>query len=203
MAYCPHCSEQLPKPSKICPYCKHAIDLNMLTTMYEPGDSSSVNKKMRRKIWFREKLNIILPIISLAIGFAGGVVVMFLYSQIQFASTRTDYENQIATLQAAIEQNDQSAANSQLNLNKTIAEKDLIIASLTEQGQLLSRMIAFTNRLSRNSTITPTSPQDIDYFQRNIRYLQNLFHQEQEKLKETNFDSTLTYNLIPIPQFLE
>jgi hypothetical protein len=64
-------------------------------------------------------------------------------------------------------------------------------------------MITFTSRLARNSTITPNSPQDIDYFQRNIRYLQSLFNQEQEKLMETTYDSTRTYNLTPVPQFLE
>ena len=94
-------------------------------------------------------------------------------------------------------------ANAQRDLNKAIAEKDLIISSLTEQNQIYSRMIAFTNRLARNSTITPTSPQDIDYFQRNIRYLQSLFNQEQDKLKETSYTSPETFNLIPIPQFLE
>jgi hypothetical protein len=64
-------------------------------------------------------------------------------------------------------------------------------------------MIAFTSRLARNSTITPTSPQDIDYFQRNIRYLQNLFNQEQEKLAETSYETPGSFNLIPIPQLLE
>ena len=82
-------------------------------------------------------------------------------------------------------------------------EKDVIINSLTEQNNLFSRIIAFTSRLARNSTITPASPQDIDYFQRNIRYLQNQFNQEQEKLAETSYESPGNYNLTPIPQLLE
>jgi hypothetical protein len=96
-----------------------------------------------------------------------------------------------------------SAASSQSEVNRTIAEKDQIIAALAEQNHIYSRMIAFTSRLSRNSTITPNSPQDIDYFQRNIRYLLSLFEQEQEKLRETSFDVPDSYSLIPIPQFLE
>lgn len=204
MRYCPHCSETLPKPVKICPHCKRSIDLHLLTSMYEPGDGSSeVNKKIRRKIWFREKLVIILPVIALAIGFTAGLIVMFSYSQIQFASTRSDYENQISALQKAIEQQDQKAVNSQLELNQRLQEREIIIASLSEQNQILSRIIAFTNRLSRNSTITPNNPQDIDYFQRNIRYLQSLFAQEQEKLGETSYSTEATFNLVPIPQFLE
>ncbi|MEE9118117.1 MAG: hypothetical protein V3U02_05925 [Calditrichia bacterium] len=158
---------------------------------------------MKRKIWFREKLIIILPIITLVIGIISGAIIMFLYAEIQFASTWNDYEDRIVTLQAIIAERDQNAASSQLELNQISAEKDLIIASLAEQIQIFSRMIAFTSRLSRNSTITPNSPQDIDFFQRNIRYLQNLFNQEQEKLGETSYESTDSYNLVPIPQLLE
>ena len=128
---------------------------------------------------------------------------MLVYGEIQFASTRNDYENRIATLQVTIAEHDQNAANSQLVANQQMAEKDLIIASLTEQNQIYSRMVAFTSRLTRSSTITPSSPQDIDYFQRNIRYLQNLFNQEQEKLDQTSYESPDSFNLIPIPQLLE
>ncbi|MCK4560044.1 MAG: hypothetical protein KAV45_09695 [Calditrichia bacterium] len=203
MTYCPHCSAQLPKPMKICPFCKRTVDLDLISSVYKPGESSDIQRKIKRKIWFREKLIIILPIITLVIGFAAGAIVMFVYAEIQFASTRNDYEDRIATLQETIAERDQNAASSQLELNQILAEKDLIIASLTEQNQIFSRMIAFTSRLSRNSTITPNSPQDIDFFQRNIRYLQNLFNQEQEKLGETSYESSDSYNLVPIPQLLE
>jgi hypothetical protein len=203
MSYCPHCSEQLPKPTKICPFCNKTVDLGLISSVYKPGESSDIQRKMKRKIWFREKLIIILPIIFLALGLAVGALAMFTYDEVRFASTRTDYENRIATLQNTIEERDQNAANSQLELNQTLAEKDQIITSLTEQNQLFSRMIAFTSRLSRNSTITPASPQDIDYFQRNIRYLQNLFNQEQEKLAQTSYEVPGNYNLTPIPQLLE
>jgi hypothetical protein len=175
----------------------------MISAVYKPGESSDIQRKMKRKIWFREKLIIILPIIFLAIGLIAGAIAMFAYDELRFASTRNEYEDRIATLQTTIEEHDQNAANSQLELNQTMAEKDLIIASLTEQNQIFSRMIAFTSRLARNSTITPTSPQDIDYFQRNIRYLQNLFNQEQEKLAETSYETPGSFNLIPIPQLLE
>jgi len=203
MTYCPHCSEQLPKPTKICPFCKKTVDLGLISSVYTPGDSSDIQRKMKRKIWFREKLIIILPIIFLAIGLVAGAIAMFVYDEIRFASTRTDYEERISSLQSTIEDREQNAASSQLESNQILAEKELIIASLTEQNQLFSRMISFTSRLARNSTITPNSPQDIDYFQRNIRYLQNLFNQEQEKLGQTSYESPDSYSLIPIPQLLE
>ncbi len=203
MSYCPHCSEQLPKPTKICPYCNKTVDLGLISSVYKPGESSDIQRKMKRKIWFREKLIIILPVIFLAIGLAAGAITMFTIDEIRFASTRTDYENRIADLRSAIEEREQNAASSQLELNQVLAEKDVIINSLTEQNNLFSRIIAFTSRLARNSTITPASPQDIDYFQRNIRYLQNQFNQEQEKLAETSYESPGNYNLTPIPQLLE
>jgi hypothetical protein len=203
MPYCPHCSERLPKPTKICPFCNKTVDLGLISSVFKPGESSDIQKKMKRKIWFREKLIIILPVIFLAIGLAAGAIAMFAFDETRFASTRTEYEDRILTLESTIEERDQNAANSQIELNQTLAEKDLIIASLTEQNQLFSRMIAFTSRLAKNSTITPASPQDIDYFQRNIRYLQNLFTQEQEKLAETSYEVPGNYNLIPIPQLLE
>jgi hypothetical protein len=203
MSYCPHCSEQLPKPTKICPYCNKTVDLGLISSVYKPGESSAIQRKMKRKIWFREKLIIILPIIFLAIGLAAGAITMFTIDEIRFASTRTDYENRISELQSTIEEREQNAANSQLELNQVLAEKDMIIKSLAEQNNLFSRIVAFTSRLTRNSTITPASPQDIDYFQRNIRYLQNQFNQEQEKLAETSYEPPGNYNLTPIPQLLE
>jgi len=203
MAYCPHCSEELPKPVKVCPFCNKTIDLNLLSSMYKPGETSETDKKIRRKIWFKEKLLIILPLLALIIGLAAGAAAMLVFMEIQFASSREGYEEKIAALQNEIEKQRQSVASSNQEMNDIIAEKDKIISSLTEQNSIFSRMVAFTNRLARNSTITPNSPQDIDYYQRNIRYLQSLFEQEQEKLKETSYQSEDTYNLIPVPQFLE
>jgi hypothetical protein len=203
MAYCPFCSEALPKPVKVCPFCHKAIDTQLISSMYKAGETSDVDKKVKRKIWFREKILIILPTLTLLIGVIGGAIAMLIFMEVQYAASRSSYEEQIKSLQDEISNHEKSAANSNLALNNTIAEKDKIIASLTEQNSIFSRMVAFTSRLTRNSTITPNSPQDIDYFQRNIRYLQSLFNQEQEKLKETSYDSTATYNLTPIPQFLE
>lgn len=203
MAYCPHCSEALPKPVKVCPFCNKAIDVGLISSMYKSSESSALDKKARRKIWFREKLLIILPIITMIIGLLVGAGIMLAVMEIQFASSRSSYEEQIQTLQDEINNREKLAANSNLELSNTIQDKDKIIASLTEQNSIFSRMNSFTNRLTRNCTITPNAPQDIDYYQRNIRYLQSLFQQEQENLKSTSYDSTKTYNLIPIPQFLE
>ena len=203
MAYCPYCSEALPKPVKVCPFCNKAIDTNLISSMYKAGESSDVDKRVKRKIWLREKILIILPTLAVLIGLAVGAIAMLIFMEVQYAASRSSYEEQIKSLQDEIGKKEKSAANSNQELNNTILEKDKIIASLTEQNSIFSRMIAFTSRLTRASTITPTSPQDIDYFQRNIRYLQSLFNQEQEKLKQTSYDSTATYNLTPIPQFLE
>jgi len=203
MAYCPHCSEALPKPVKVCPFCNRTIDVDLLSAMYEPGESSELDKKVRRKIWFKEKLLFILPLLALIIGLVAGATGMLVFMEIQFESTRDAFEEQIASLQNEIEKQQQSVASSNQEMNDIIRDKDQIISSLTEQNSIFSRMISFTNRLARTSTITPVSPQDIDYYQRNIRYLQSLFEQEQEKLKETSYQSEATYNLVPIPQFLE
>lgn len=203
MAYCPYCSEALPKPVKVCPFCNKAIDTNLISSMYKASESSDVDKRVKRKIWLREKILIILPTLAVLIGLAVGAFAMLIFMEVQYAASRSSYEEQIKSLQDEIGKKEKSAANSNQELNNTILEKDKIIASLTEQNSIFSRMIAFTSRLTRASTITPTSPQDIDYFQRNIRYLQSLFNQEQEKLKQTAYDSTATYNLTPIPQFLE
>lgn len=203
MAYCPHCSEALPKPVKVCPFCNKTIDAELLSAMYQSGESSDIDKKARRKVWLREKLLFILPVMALVIGVIAGAVIMAVVMEIQYASSRSSYEEQIKTLQEEINNHAESAANANIELNNTLMNKDRIIASLTELNSIYSRMVAFTNRLSRNCTITPSTPQDIDYYQRNIRYLQSLFQQEQENLKTTDYDSTKTYNLVPIPQFLE
>lgn len=203
MTYCPHCSAQLPKPMKICPFCKRTVDLDLISSVYKPGESSDIQKKIKRKIWFREKLIIILPIFTLAVGFFIGLIVMFVYDEIKFTSTREEYEGRISTMQSTLSEHDQNAANSQIELQQKLSEKDLIITTLSEQNKIFSQIIAFTNRLARNSTITPSSPQDIDYFQRNIRYLQNLFSQQQETLQGTSYTPPDSYNLVPIPQLLE
>ncbi len=203
MSYCPHCSEPLPKPVKICPYCKRSIDLSLFSSLYQPGESSVTSRKIRRKIWFREKLMIILPIISVLIGFTVGVILTYGFSVAQFAATEQDYENQIEVLRTEINNRDRNSASSKLEQSQVLADKDRIIASLAEQTQIYSRMMTFTSRLARECTITPNSPQDIDFFQRNVRYLQSLFNQEQDKLKETTFTVPANYSLSPIPQFLE
>jgi hypothetical protein len=203
MVYCPHCSEALPKQVKVCPFCNKTIDAQLLSSLYEPGESSEVDKKIRRKIWFKEKLLFILPLLALIIGLVSGSAAMLAFTEIQYTSSRTAYEDQIKSLQEEIQKNQQSAVDSNQEMNKIIAQKDKIITSLAEQNSIFSRMVSFTNRLARSSTITPNSPQEIDFYQRNIRYLQSLFNQEQEKLREASYDSTGTFNLIPIPQFLE
>lgn len=202
MSYCPHCSELLTKPVKICPYCKKSVDMSLFSKMVEPGETSSKNKKVKRTIWLREHASIIWPMITLILGVVIGAILLFSYGELKFASERTEYEEKITQLQDEIKQKEQAANNSSQGFQEQLDAKDQIITILSEQKDILGRIINFTNRLSRNSTITPNTQQEADFFQRNVLYLNNQFETEQEKLKEIEFTPINTYNLQPVPQLM-
>ena len=202
MSYCPHCSELLTKPVKICPYCKKTVDINLYSQLVEPGESSGKSKKIVRKIWIREHANIILPAITLIIGVIIGAILLYSYGEIKFASERSDYEERIVQLENEIQQKEQVANNSSKGFQDQLDKKDQIITIISEQKDILGRIINFTKRFSTNSTITPNSEQEVDFFQRNVIYLNRQFETQQEKLKETGFTPINSYNLLPIPQFL-
>lgn len=202
MSYCPHCSEFLTTPVKICPYCKKAVDMDMYSQLVEPGERSAKSKKILRRIWLREHTNIIYPLFTLILGIIIGAIILFIYGELKFVSERSDYEDRIAQLENEIKQKEKTANNSSQGFQDQLKIKDQIITILSEQKDILGRIINFTTRFSSNSTITPNSDQELDFFQRNVLYLNRQFETQQEKLKETGYSPINTYNLLPIPQFL-
>jgi len=203
MKYCPFCAEKLTKPVKVCPYCKKSLDLELFQEIYVSGESSGVNRKLLFKRWFKERALFFYPVIALIIGFIAGIILTFGYSQLKFASEKSNYENQMAELQNILQQKEASAGNVQSDLQKQLLNKDQIIRILLEQKDLLSRLIYTTNRLSSNSIITPNTPEDIDNFKRNTLYLIQLFNDSQTKLGTTGLEDNKSYTLQTVPALLE
>ena len=56
--------------------------------------------------------------------------------------------------------------------------------------------------MSRNSTITPTTANEADYFKRNFSYLANQFNKQTEALENSEFQLSKTYNLQTMPQII-
>lgn len=201
MEYCPHCSAALSKESlKKCPYCKKNIDMFDLAAVVEPGKTSEKNKEAIRKIWFREHSSKIIPIITLIIGFVIGAILLYSYAQIQFVNEKSEYQEEIAKLKETISQKDVNAGDQKTGYETIIKSKDQIISILAEQRNLISNIINFTRRMSRNSTITPTTPGEADYFKRNFSYLVNQFNKQNDELEKTEFEAKKSFNLETIPQ---
>ncbi len=203
MEYCPYCAEPLSKPSKICPHCRKSLDTDLLKQIYEPGKTSKLNKKLLMKKWYREKVYIIFPIITLIVGFIIGALLFYGFAQVQFVNERAEFQGRISELQKTIEEMDISSGNVKQDLENKIIDKDEIISILTEQNAILNRVIVFTRRLATNSTITPNTQEEADYYRRNCLYLINLFNEQQEKLTQTEYTVNQDFNLRSLPQFLE
>ena len=203
MEYCPHCSSALSKENlKKCPYCKKNIDMDDIAAVVEPGESSEKNKDAIRKIWFREHSSKIIPVITLIVGFIIGAILLYSYAQLQFANERSEYKNSIANLNETITQKDASAGNEKSGYENIIKSKDEVISILAEQKDILTNIINFTRRMSKNSTITPTTANEADYFKRNFIYLSNQFNKQKEALEQTEFKPTKAYNLQTMPQII-
>ena len=203
MEYCPYCAGPISKPSKICPHCRKSLDTDLLKQIYEPGKTSKLNKKLLMKVWFREKSYILFPIITMIVGFAIGALLFYGFAQVQFVNERVEYQGRISELQKTIEDMDISSGNVKQDLESKIIDKDEIISILTEQNDILNRVIIFTRRLATNSTITPNTQEDANYYRRNCLYLINLFNEQQEKLTQTEYAVNQDFNLQSLPQFLE
>ncbi len=203
MEYCPYCAGPISKPSKICPHCRKSLDTDLLKQIYEPGKTSKLNKKLLMKVWYREKSYIIFPIITMIVGFAIGALLFYGFAQVQFVNERVEYQGRISELQKTIEDMDISSGNVKQDLESKIIDKDEIISILTEQNDILNRVIIFTRRLATNSTITPNTQEDANYYRRNCLYLINLFNEQQEKLTQTEYAVNQDFNLQSLPQFLE
>lgn len=201
MEYCPNCSAALSKENiKKCPYCKKNIDMDDWAAVVEPGESSEKNKDAIRKMWFREHSSKIIPVITLVVGFIIGAISLYSYAQLQFANEKSEYQNTISTLNETISQKDANAGNEKKGFENIIKNKDGVISILAEQKDILANIINFTRRMSRNSTITPTTANEADYFKRNFSYLASQFNKQKETLDQTEFKSTKDYNLKTMPQ---
>jgi hypothetical protein len=203
MKYCPYCAESLTKPTKICPYCKKTLEFDLIKEMLEPGETSQIDSKIKLKIWYKEKSHIIFPFITLIIGFIAGAILLYGFAQTQFVSERSEYKNEISSLQATIQNNATTAGDIQSGLENTVARKDRIIQVLLGQKDIYSRMTYFTSRLGNNSTITPNNSEAADYYKRNTLYLIKLFEASQDSLKGLELVDEKNYNLRSLPALLE
>jgi hypothetical protein len=202
MQYCYHCSEPITKPAKVCPHCKRSLDISVFESLVTDKESSHLSKNTLRRIWFQEHAHIIWPVVSLVIGFILGGGIFYGIAQLQFSDTEKQFQQQIAFLKSQIEEKENASSNLQENLNQELAAKDNIISILDEQKQLITRIINFTRRFSQNSLITPNSDDVAQSFRRNFIYLNNLFYDEEEKLKKTDHSNIKNYNLQTVPQVL-
>jgi hypothetical protein len=203
MKYCPYCAEALSKPTKICPYCKKTLEFDLIKEMLKSGETSQIDSKIKLKIWYKEKSHIIYPFITLIIGFIAGAILLYGFAQTQFAGERGDYKDEIASLEATIQNNAQEAGTIQMDLENTVIQKDKIIQVLLGQKDIYSRITYFTSRLGNNSTITPNTAEDADYYKRNTLYLIRLFETSQDSLKGLELADEKSYNLRSLPALLD
>ena len=202
MNYCPYCAEPLSKLTDVCPHCNKAISADVLQALYEDDQSSRESKAAKRKIWFKEHALYIIPGLTLIAGLIAGMLLAYGYAQIEFAGEREDLQNRISQLEATIAQKDASIANADEDFQKSLANRNKIITILQEELDIMSRVMNFTVRLARNSTITPNPPDEADFYSRNVRYLEGQFNQQQEQLQEAGYENIQTYNLITVPQMV-
>ncbi len=203
MEYCPFCSGELSKPVKVCPHCKKSLDMDMYQAIFKPGESSELNKKARRSLWFKENSRFIFPFIFLVVGLLAGSAGMFGYAALHFKSKQNALDKEIVQLKTQISQNKQSAGATSDSLDQFIAQQDTVIQILAEENKLIRQIITFTRRLSRNSSIVPNIPNEAAYFKRNFRYLKNQYEAQQQKLAETFYTPEKSYNLETIPDLLQ
>ena len=178
------------------------MDLNVLQSMYKANETSDIDKKVKKHIWFKEHSHVIYPIITLIIGLIAGIIGAYAFAQLQFINERADYNDQISNLEKQINSSNTAANNAQGELKQQLDSKDTHINILKEQRDLMSKIINFTRRLSNNSVITPNTVEEGEYYNRNIRYLIGQFENQNQLLVEENFESEPNYNLRTVPQLV-
>jgi len=203
MEYCPFCSEPVKSGAKTCPNCRKTIDFDELAGLYRPGESSHIDQTAKRRIWIREHALLIYPFIAVLIGLVAGAAVMFTWQEVSIANRINEFETRIGTLQDSISTSKQLADSVQNELQQQLTRKDSIISILDQQKSTMARIITSTRRLARNSTITPNTPDQADYFRRNINYLIRVYNNQQQALKETGHEKLPEFNLKTVPQLLE
>ncbi len=202
MEYCPYCSTPVSLTQKVCPSCKKSLDLEKLQSMYEAAETSEVDRKVKKQIWYREHSYIIYPIITLIIGFIAGIFGAYSFAQVQFIHERSEYKDQISQLEQQINSSKAAANDAQGELKQQLDRKDEYIKILKEQRELTSKIINFTRRLANNSVITPNTVEEGEYYSRNIRYLIRQFENQNKLLVEGNFGADPGYNLQTVPQLI-
>ncbi len=203
MHYCPYCSGPISKPVKICPHCHHTLDLGIYQAVFQSDlETTALNKRAKRKLWFKEHSRIFLPLVFLLIGLAAGAVLTFGYAQIHFSSEQSRFEETINNLRAHIADLKRAAAQSADSTAAFTQKQDSVIQLLRLQESTLRKIIVFTRRLANNSTITPHTAGQADYFRRNVRYLMRKYDQTNERLKTLGFAVPAAYNLKPVPELL-
>ncbi len=202
MNYCPHCAEPLSKITEVCPHCNKAISPEVLQSLYENDASSRKNRTARRKIWFKEHALIIFPVLTLIAGLIAGGILTYGYAQIEFAGERDAFETRIAQLEATIAQKDARVASASEDFQNQLNQKNEIITIMQEELDIMGRVMNFTIRLARNSTITPASANEADFYRRNVRYLEGQFNLQQEQLEQAGYENLQNYNLITVPQLM-
>lgn len=203
MRYCPYCSAPVSENAQTCHECKHSLDFNTLADVLESGEDSQVNKNAIRKIWFKEHAIYIWPAITLIIGFIAGGIILYLVALGQFASEKESLNSEITKLKSEISNISSNSQDVQSGFQDQLKAKDQIISILTDQRTSLTRIINFTRRMAQNSLITPNNADEAGNFQRNFRYLERQFTQQQDQLNETTFKDNQNFNLETLPQFLE
>ncbi|MBN1407962.1 MAG: hypothetical protein JW956_09240 [Calditrichaceae bacterium] len=170
--------------------------------MYESSETTQIDKKVKKQIWFKEHSHIIYPIITLIVGVIAGIIGAYSFAQVEFINERSDYKDQISQLQQQITSGKAAANNTQGELKQQLDRKDAHIKILKEQRDLISKIINFTRRLTTNSAITPNTVEEGEYYNRNIRYLIRQFENQTQLLVEGNFEADPGYNLQTVPQLL-
>ncbi len=203
MEYCPFCANPLPRKVSLCPHCNKNLEISYLKELYLTEDSSHIDTRSLRKIWFREHRHIILSVLFLLLGILLGAAGIYSYAQLQFRQEKQNLQSQISDLQQQIKDLQSASQNQQQTVEAELKKRDEIITLLTEQKKLMGQIMAFTRRLANNSTITPNDPAQGNYFLRNWRYLVQQYNKKQEKLKEMQADQGIDPNLTTIPQFSE
>ncbi len=204
MHYCPYCSEPINAGAKSCPHCKRSLELELIQQLYQGNmESSHIDPRIKRKMWFHERRIIFYPLITLIIGLIAGGILIYGYAQAGFAAERDEHAAVVEKLQAEIDGLKQAQGNARSGYEAQLADKETLIELLTKERDTMGRIIYFTRRMARNSTITPNSEAEVTRFKNNLNYLQKLFDGYQEKLKSKNFEAYKDFNLKTLPMFLE
>lgn len=204
MEYCPYCAAPVSAGAKTCHNCKKSLDISAVHFIYEPdANISAINKKARRKIWLKEHSRFIWPIVTLLIGLIAGGIIIYGYAQMQFINERDMLQNKISSIQATLEMARAESAGKNAGLKQSLQQKEQVITLLIQERQTLSRIINFTRRLARNSTITPNGPADAKSFKANITYLKKQFEKQQTALDATGQIAKKSFNVLPVPQLMD